>query len=102
MLDYVLDAITGRKKGLAARGLLALLRPLEEGYRGALAAREGLYRAGLITRRRAPLSVISVGNITSGGTGKTPLVSKLARALAERKGRVAVVTRGYGPKLRGG
>ena len=102
MFGYVFDAITGRKKGAAARGLLGALRALEEGYKGALAARGGLYRAGLITQRRAPLKVISVGNITVGGTGKTPLVATIARRLAKRKKKVAIITRGYGPKVRGG
>ena len=102
MFDYVHDAITGKKKGRAARGLLGVLRVLEEGYRRALVLRGGLYRAGLITQRRAPLDVISVGNITAGGTGKTPLVAMIARRLAKRNKRVAIVTRGYGPKVKGG
>ena len=102
VFDYVHDAITGKKKGRAARGLLGVLRVLEEGYRGALAARGRLYRAGLIAQRRAPLPVISVGNITAGGTGKTPLVAMIARRLAKRKKNVAIITRGYGPKVRGG
>ncbi len=102
MVDYVFGAISGRKKGAAAKGLLGVLRAFEEGYRGVLAARGRLYRAGLITQRRAPLRVISVGNITVGGTGKTPLVAKIARGLAGRKKKVAIVTRGYGPKVRRG
>lgn len=50
---------------------------------------------GLLPRKAAPLSVISVGNITMGGTGKTPLVEALARTLLELGAKPAILTRGY-------
>ncbi|MFN3414003.1 MAG: tetraacyldisaccharide 4'-kinase [Thermoanaerobaculum sp.] len=50
---------------------------------------------GLLPRKTAPLSVISVGNITMGGTGKTPLVEALARTLVELGAKPAILTRGY-------
>ena len=71
-----------------------------------LAALSGLYRAGLAVRnlqfrmpgavRRAPCPVVSVGNLTVGGTGKTPMVAYLARLVVEMGGRPVIVSRGYG------
>lgn len=54
-----------------------------------------LYRKGFIGKASAPIPVISVGNITMGGTGKTPLVEALARELLEAGAKPAIVTRGY-------
>jgi tetraacyldisaccharide 4'-kinase len=54
------------------------------------------YDLGLLPTTRVPLSVISVGNLTVGGTGKTPLTLWLAQALQQRERQVAIVTRGYG------
>ena len=58
--------------------------------------RRTLYRAGLLRPRRLPKPVISIGNIAAGGAGKTPAVIALARYLAGKGIKVAVLTRGYG------
>jgi tetraacyldisaccharide 4'-kinase len=62
--------------------------------------RRALYAAGLLRHVRLPLAVIVVGNITVGGTGKTPLVIWLARWLRQSGYRPGIVTRGYGGRAR--
>jgi tetraacyldisaccharide 4'-kinase len=56
------------------------------------------YHLGICTQRKLKTKVISVGNITVGGTGKTPLVIYLAKRLSERGENPAILTRGYGRK----
>lgn len=58
--------------------------------------RRGLYRLGLLSRHRAAVPVVVVGNITAGGTGKTPVTIWLARELRERGFSPGIVSRGYG------
>src|SRR5271157_1991229 len=72
------------------------LFPLVPAYRLALAARELCLGCGLEPVRRLPFPVVSVGNLSTGGAGKTPLTIALARALTERGRRVDVLSRGYG------
>jgi tetraacyldisaccharide 4'-kinase len=72
----------------------SLLRLLALGYGAAIRLRNGWYDRGLGVHR-VGIPVISVGNLTVGGTGKTPLVAWLAARLVERRRRPAVVSRGY-------
>ncbi|MCG6949697.1 MAG: tetraacyldisaccharide 4'-kinase [Acidobacteria bacterium] len=72
-----------------------LLLPMTPLYRGAVAARNAAYRRGWIERTRLDVPVISVGNLTFGGTGKTPTVIALARDLVRKGRHPAVLTRGY-------
>lgn len=80
--------------GDAAGG--ALLRPLSLLYGAVAAARRGAYRAGLLKRIQVDCPVIVVGNLTVGGTGKTPLVAWLTQQLKRSGLRPAIVSRGYG------
>lgn len=61
----------------------------------AVASRRWFYQIGLIKTRRLPARVISVGNLTVGGTGKTPMVIAVAQRLKEKGYKPAVLSRGY-------
>lgn len=75
-----------------------LLKPVELLYRGVNRLRRALYRNGMLKSRVLPRPVVSIGNIALGGSGKTPAVIAIARFLASRGMKVAVLTRGYGRK----
>lgn len=75
---------------------LHLLRPLEWLYRAVVQRKRRRFVAGLSPSYRAPVPVIVVGNITVGGTGKTPLILYLIEHCRARGLRVGVVSRGYG------
>ncbi len=75
--------------------LRALLWPFAVAYDGVVRVRAFLYRCGLFRAKRLDGTVISVGNLTVGGTGKTPMVLWLAERLASEGHRPAVLTRGY-------
>lgn len=83
----------GGKAGLAAD--LALL-PAEALFRGAARIRNRAYDAGVLRAERAPIPVISIGNLGVGGAGKTPIAAWIASRLLEWGGRPAIVVRGYG------
>jgi tetraacyldisaccharide 4'-kinase len=76
--------------------LVLLLIPFSAVYALAAALRNRLYDLGLLRSYPAGAKVVSVGNLTVGGTGKTPLVEALARFYSDMGHRVAVVSRGYG------
>jgi tetraacyldisaccharide 4'-kinase len=75
--------------------LLSPLYPLSIPYGCAVRLRSASYSSHLFKTNRLPCPVVSVGNITIGGTGKTPLVIALAMALKERGIPVAILSRGY-------
>lgn len=78
-----------------------VLLPVSWAYGAGMAIRNMCYDSGLLTTRRTGVPVISVGNLTAGGTGKTPLVAELVRRLQSRGRRVGIVSRGYGRVSRG-
>ncbi len=76
-----------------ARGILLLPAAL---YRGAVEARNAAYDLGVLGSRPLPVPSVGVGNLTVGGTGKTPLARHLAVELANRGCRPGILLRGYG------
>jgi tetraacyldisaccharide 4'-kinase len=92
-------AWAGRTPG--ARALRTALLPAALVYGAATTLRNRLYDRGWLAAHRVPARVVSVGNLSVGGTGKTPAALWLAEALAARGHRVGIVARGYGKRRRG-
>lgn len=88
-----------RKQWQRAGWLTPLLAPLSALTWLGVAAKRGLYASGLRRAYRANVPVIVVGNIYVGGTGKTPVVIAIVKALRERGWTPGVVSRGYGVKV---
>ena len=95
--ERALDYMDPRRGGPSALAVRAGLRALSVPYWLATTGRVGLYSCGLLLSRELEAVVISVGNITTGGTGKTPLVIWIARHLRQRSIATAILSRGYGP-----
>jgi len=76
-------------------GLTGLLRPFSMLYSGAFALRKSAFERGVLARYQAPVPVVIVGNLTVGGTGKTPLVVHLVEQLREQGFTPGVISRGY-------
>lgn len=92
---HYLDVISGRRRGVAAelvRGALALGIPA---YGAAVICRNWLFDRRLRRMHRVSVPVVSVGNLTTGGTGKTPVVAELAAWFRSRGVRPCLVSRGY-------
>ena len=70
-------------------------------YRAVVAFRNLLYSLKIIKTRRLPAYVVSVGNLTTGGTGKTPITAEIAKYLSRKSRKVAILSRGYGGRLSG-
>ncbi|MCR5413156.1 MAG: tetraacyldisaccharide 4'-kinase [Kiritimatiellae bacterium] len=77
------------------RVLLALLALISGIFATAVAIRYFLYRTGFLRRYPLGIQVISIGNVTAGGTGKTPVTEIFARTLAAEGRKVAILSRGY-------
>lgn len=83
-------------RGALANAARAVLAPFERVFGAVVGAREIMYDAGWLPVRETPIPVVSVGNLSVGGTGKTPVAAWIAGELAARGARPAVVLRGYG------
>ena len=77
---------------------LIVLRPLSWIYRGGFLLNKKLYQMGIKSSYQAPIPVMVIGNITVGGSGKTPLLIQLVNYLHSQNVRVGVISRGYGGK----
>ncbi|HKS94860.1 MAG TPA: tetraacyldisaccharide 4'-kinase, partial [Terriglobia bacterium] len=86
----------GEREPQSWRNPSLVLLPLAEVFHAGVALRHAAYRHGWIKKQRLARPVISVGNLTVGGTGKTPLVAWIARRLMAGGHRPSILTRGYG------
>lgn len=93
--SFAVDVIYGRDRRFRARLLGAGLRCLSIVYAVLVWIRAGLYRYGVLRAQHLGCLVVVVGNLTVGGTGKTPVVERLARTLQENGRKVAILSRGY-------
>ena len=92
--------VRGWERGFSA-GAGGLLSAVAGSYRGLLGAREWLYARGVLASRALDCAVVSVGNLTVGGTGKTPAVELAVRTLLDLGHRPGVLSRGYGRRSTG-
>lgn len=93
--EWGTEVIFGRARGFRAAVMRMVLRGASWLFRGVVLARLRLFHSGMAQQTRLGTLVVSVGNITVGGTGKTPVVELLARTLTQRGRKVAILTRGY-------
>ncbi len=96
--SFGIDVIMNNRRGVRANLLRLLLRGLSGVYGRAVALRLWLFRERYIHDHHLGVPVVSIGNLTVGGTGKTPVVEMLAKALRDRGRRVAILSRGYKSK----
>jgi len=92
---FAVEVIYEKRRGKRAALLRWLLFGLSRVFAVVVQLRHYLYRKRIFRDHTLGCLVISVGNLTVGGTGKTPVVEKLARALQQRGRRVAILSRGY-------
>lgn len=93
--QFALDVILERRYGKRAALFRSFLLTLSRLYRQIVQFRLYLYQQRMLHDHSMAVQVISVGNLTVGGTGKTPVVEKFARALLAKGRRVAILSRGY-------
>lgn len=95
---FVLEVIQGQRTGKGAALARTGLFGLSKVFKAAVKARRLLYDIRLLRDRTLGVQVIAIGNLTVGGTGKTPVVEKFARELQNQGRRVAILSRGYRSK----
>jgi tetraacyldisaccharide 4'-kinase len=93
--QFAIDVILERRYGKRAALLRAVLLVLSGVFRGIVQMRLWLYRERYLRNHPLGCMVVSVGNLTVGGTGKTPVVERLARTLQAGGRKVAILSRGY-------
>ena len=96
------ELVSGRKTNLTATALRGALRLLEIPYCSVVSARNLLYDKRVLPIHRPSVPIISVGNLTLGGTGKSPMVVWLCKFFLEKNLRPGLISRGYGGGRGGG
>lgn len=95
---FVLEVIFERRRGKRAAILRSTLFVLSKVFEAAVKLRRFLYNVRILRDSTLGIQVIAVGNLTVGGTGKTPVVEKFARSLQDEGRKVAILSRGYRSK----
>lgn len=93
--QFAVDVILERRAGKRASLLRAVLFAISLLYFRIVALRLTLFRSHILREHQLGCPVVSIGNLTVGGTGKTPVVEKLARDLSQKGRRIAILSRGY-------
>jgi tetraacyldisaccharide 4'-kinase len=97
MREFMLSLMTDKRKSPVFAPIKSLLYIISLLYGAGLIGRQLLYKFGIFRSERVPLKIISVGNLTLGGTGKTPFVMRLVDILSEDlEKKASVLIRGYG------
>ena len=96
--QFAIDVIMGRSEGTRAALLGVGLQGLAYVFSGLVQLRLWLYRKRILRDQPLGCLVLVVGNLTVGGTGKTPVVEMFAKALRDRGRKVAILSRGYKSK----
>ena len=99
--DAYLKFLHDKPHSFLDRALFTVLKALSALFLVGWWVRRMTYRSGFFSRKRLTCPVVSVGNITTGGTGKTPVVISLAKYFTKQGKRVAVLIRGYGRTHKG-
>jgi tetraacyldisaccharide 4'-kinase len=100
MEQYFLDLMAGKRKGFWDKIVTGVLFIASRFYRMAIQFRIWLYAKRIYRHRAIGCLVVSVGNLSCGGTGKTPVVEVFARTLSNQGRKVAILSRGYRSKER--
>lgn len=95
---FIADVLYDRKDELSVKIAAGILFPLSCIFSAIVRCRQYLYKKNIFQSASVGCPVIIVGNLTLGGTGKTPVVEKLARTLRENGRQVAILSRGYKSK----
>src|SRR5438034_7560692 len=95
---FVLEVIFDERHGTGATLMRAVLYSLSKVFQVAVKIRRFLYNVRILRDSTLGVQVIAIGNLTVGGTGKTPVVEKFARELRDQGRNVAILSRGYRSK----
>ena len=98
--EYYLNIVDGEHLDTCSKAILKALYPFSKIYGFVVKTRIFFYKKGILKSIRLPVPVISVGNITIGGTGKTPVVEYIARYLHIKGKKVAILSRGYAANIK--
>src|SRR5213592_3074841 len=97
---FVLEVILEERRGTRAALVRVLLYGCSKIFQVAIKTRRFLYNVRILRDSTLGVQVIAIGNLTVGGTGKTPVVEKFARVLRDQGRNVAILSRGYRSKPR--